>query len=360
MNQQALPDRDFMYQALLNRDSQLDGIFYFGVKTTGIFCRPGCTARNPKKENVDYFDSIQNAMNSGYRPCKICAPLQKSGQAPDWLKQLLDEVHANTENSFKDEDLRARHIEPTRLRRWFQKNYGMTFHAYVKALRINRAFEKMKHQQDVTTTAMDSGYESLSGFHAAFRNVTGLSPSQSRHQSMITLSQFSTPLGPMYAGASDKGLCFLEFTDRKMIDGQIEQLQKQMKAKFVKGKSTILDRVETQLEEYFAGERRDFDLPLDVRGTDFQKLAWEALLQIPSGETRSYQQQADKIGKPKAVRAIASANAKNHIAIVIPCHRVIAKDGGLAGFGGGIWRKKFLLDLEAPEVRDGPRQGNLL
>ncbi|MDH5353829.1 MAG: methylated-DNA--[protein]-cysteine S-methyltransferase [Gammaproteobacteria bacterium] len=171
----------------------------------------------------------------------------------------------------------------------------------------------------------------------------------------------STPLGPMYAGASDKGLCFLEFTDRKMIDGQIEQLQKQMKAKFVKGKSDILDRVETQLEEYFAGERREFDLPLDVRGTDFQKQAWDALLAIPYGEIRSYQQQADKIGKPKAVRAIASANARNHIAIVIPCHRVIARDGGLAGFGGGIWRKKYLLDLEgAIEPGDQPQQQDLL
>ena len=123
----------------------------------------------------------------------------------------------------------------------------------------------------------------------------------------------------------------------------------------------MLDKVEQQMNEYFAGDRRDFDIPLDVRGTEFQKEAWDALLKIPYGETRSYQQQADRIGKPKAVRAIASANAKNHIAIAIPCHRVIAKDGGLAGFGGGIWRKKFLLDLEGAENKDdGPVQGDLL
>ena len=357
---QTLPDEETLYQALLKRDTSLEGIFYFGVKTTGIFCRPSCTARKPLKQNVEYFNSIQSAMQSGYRPCKICSPLARNGEFPDWLKALLDDVHASPEDSFKDEDLLSRNIDPSRVRRWFQKNHGMTFHAYVKALRINRAFEKMKHQQDVTTTAMDSGYESLSGFHTAFRNITGLSPSQSRSQSMITLSQFATPLGPMYAGASDKGLCFLEFTDRKMIDAQIEQLQKQMKAKFIKGKSEILDRAERQLEEYFARERRDFDLPLDVRGTGFQKQAWDALLAIPYGEVRSYQQQADRIGNPKAVRAVASANAKNHIAIVIPCHRVIAKDGGLAGFGGGIWRKRFLLDLEAPEGLGEPRQQELL
>ncbi len=343
---QTLPDEETLYQALLNRDTSLEGVVYFGVKTTGIFCRPSCSARKPLKQNVEYFNSISAAMNSGYRPCKICSPLAKTGEPPDWLNALFNDIHANPEESYKDDDLQARGIDATRVRRWFQKTHGMTFHAYLKALRINRAFEKMKHNQDVTTTAMDSGYESISGFHQAFRHVTGLSPSQSRRQTLITLSQFATPLGSMYAGASEKGLCFLEFVDRKMIDGQIEQLQKQMKASFVAGKSKLLDRVEQQVNEYFTGDRRAFDLALDVQGTDFQKQAWEALLKIPYGETRSYQQQADRIGKPRAVRAIASANAKNHIAIVIPCHRVIAKDGGLAGFGGGIWRKKFLLDLE--------------
>ena len=347
MNQQTLPDPDTMYQALVNRNSQLDGIFYFGVKTTGIFCRPGCTARNPKKENVDYFPSIQNAMESGYRPCKICSSLEKSGQAPDWLKSLLNEIHANPEDSFKDEDLRARHIEPTRVRRWFQKNHGITFHAYIKALRINRAFEKIKNQSDVTSTAFDSGYESLSGFHAAFKSVAGVSPSQAKARSLINISKLSTPLGPMYAGASEKGLCFLEFTDRKMIDQQIEQVQQRMKARFVQAITPVLTAVESQLDEYFNAKRREFEIPLDINGTAFQIKAWQALQQIPYGETRSYQQQAMHIGNNKAVRAIASANAKNHIAIVIPCHRVIAKNGGLAGFGGGVWRKKYLLDLEA-------------
>ncbi len=347
MNQQALPDREFMYQALLNRDSQLDGIFYFGVKTTGIFCRPGCTARNPKKENVDYFASIQKAMDSGYRPCKICSPLEKSGQAPDWLKQLLGEIHANPEDSYKDEDLRARHIEPTRVRRWFQKNHGITFHAYIKALRINRAFEKIKNRSDVTSTAFDSGYESLSGFHAAFKSVAGISPSKAKDRPLVNIAKIATPLGPMYAGASEQGLCFLEFTDRKMIDHQIEQLQQRMEARFVQATTAVLSRVELQLDEYFDDRRREFELPLDISGTPFQIQAWHALQQIPYGETRSYQQQAEKIGNTNAVRAIASANAKNHIAIIIPCHRVIAKNGGLAGFGGGVWRKKYLLDLEA-------------
>jgi len=255
-------------------------------------------------------------------------------------------VHAAPEQSFKDEDLLKRQIDPARVRRWFQKHHGMTFHSYIKALRVNRAFEKMKNNRDVTSTAFDSGYDSLSGFHQAFSDTTGFSPSQSKSQSLVNIMRLSTPLGQMYAGASEQGLCLLEFIDRKMIEEQIAQLQKQLKARFVAGVNKHLTTLETELAEYFAGNRRKFDIPLDIRGSEFQQTAWRALQQIPYGETRSYQQQAVAIGNEKAVRAIASANAKNRIAIVIPCHRVIAKDGGLAGFGGGVWRKKYLLDLE--------------
>ena len=344
---QHLPNEDILYQALLDRDSRLEGTFYFGVKTTGIFCRPGCSARKPKKENVDYFESIQSALAKGYRPCKVCSPLTNTGEAPDWLKPLLDEVHQSPESNFKDAELRMRDIEPTRIKRWFQKHHGMTFHAYVKALRVNRAYRNIKRNGSIIDSAFDSGYESLSGFHAAFKNVAGLNPSQASSQPLVTITQLATPLGPMYAGASERGLCFLEFTDRKLIDDQIEQLQRRMKARFVTGKTPVLTQLETQLAEYFDAGRREFKIPLDMTGTPFQIQAWQALQKIPYGETRSYQQQALEVGNAKAVRAIASANAKNHIAIVIPCHRVIAANGGLAGFGGGVWRKKYLLDLEA-------------
>ena len=247
INQQTIPDEDFMYQALVNRDSSLEGIFYFGVRTTGIFCRPTCSARKPRKENVDYFDSVKSALDSGYRPCKVCSPLTEAGQAPDWLKQLLDEVQAAPEVSFKDEDLRMRQLDPVRVRRWFQKHHGMTFQAYLRALRVNRAFEKMKNRQAVTRTAFDSGYESLSGFHSAFSDTTGFSPSQSRNQSLVNITRLSTPLGQMYAGASEQGLCLLEFIDRKMIDDQIAQLQKQLQARFVTGINRHLSTLEAQL-----------------------------------------------------------------------------------------------------------------
>ena len=347
MKQQTLFDEDTLYQALLNKDTQFEGSFYFGVKTTGIFCRPSCTARKPKKENVAYFTSVDGAMKDGYRPCKICSPLENHGAVPEWLKPLLDDVHSSPQSSFKDQDLEARNIEPARVRRWFQKQHGMTFQSYLKALRINRAFEKIKANESVTDAAFDSGYESLSGFHDAFKNMTGFSPVESSQQTLVNITRIDTPLGVMYAGASDKGLCLLEFTDRKMIDDQIEKLQSQLKARFVPGSNIHLKNLERQLKSYFAGELKDFDIPLDVKGTDFQLTAWQALQQIPFGETRSYGEQANAIGNPNAVRAVASANAKNRIAIVIPCHRVVASNGGLAGFGGGVWRKKYLLDLES-------------
>ena len=350
-----LPDSNQLYQALSNRDTRLEGIFYFGVKTTGIFCRPGCSAKTPLRENVEYFDSIPSAMDRGYRPCKRCHPLKAAGSVPAWAEKLIDEVHKAPELEYRDEDLKQRGVDPVRIRRWFNQQYGMTFHSYLKALRLNRAFEKMKYKSNVTDAAFDSGYESISGFHEAFKLHTGANPSQSKHLNLVTLKKIPTELGPMIAGSSEAGLCFLEFDDRKMIDAQIEQLQQRMKVKFVSGQSEILEQTTREINEYFCGNRQEFTIPLDVQGTDFQQKAWKALCDIPYGETRSYKQQAIIIGNEKSVRAVASANAKNHIAIVVPCHRVIAGNGSLAGFGGGIWRKQFLLEMEASNREQSDR-----
>ena len=347
MKLQSLPDEEVLYQAVIERDTAHQGLFFFGVKTTGIFCRPGCHARPPLRQNIDYFDSIQAALNYGYRPCKLCSPLSKPGETPGWLKALLDDVHVAPERAYKDYDLRQRGLDPTRVRRWFLRHHGMTFHAYIKALRINRAFKKMKNNETVTSVAFDSGYDSLSGFQQAFKNITGLSPTQTSGHTLVNFSHVATPLGPMVAAASERGLCLLEFGDRKQIDVQIAQLRGLLQAIFVKGENGHLKNLEIQLDEYFGGKRRRFDLPLDLAGTAFQLEAWRALQTIPYGQTRSYLDQARAIGRDKAVRAVASANAKNRIAIVIPCHRVIAKNGSLAGFGGGVWRKKYLLDLES-------------
>jgi AraC family transcriptional regulator of adaptative response/methylated-DNA-[protein]-cysteine methyltransferase len=176
--------------------------------------------------------------------------------------------------------------------------------------------------------------------------MTGFNPMHSKENNMITLTRLETPLGPMFAAASDAGLCLLEFTDRRMLETQFERLKKLMKAEIVTGLYPLFAEVDRQLQEYFAGQRHNFELPLDLRGTEFQRRVWQALTEIPYGETRSYQQQAESLGNTQAVRAVARANGENRIAIIVPCHRVIGKDGHLTGYGGGLWRKQKLLELE--------------
>jgi len=335
-----------LYAALCKKDSAFEGLFFFGVKTTGIFCRPTCTAKRPKAEHVEYFSSAKEAIAQGYRACRICRPMALPGQTPSWLKTLLEEIDATPDIRLKAGELRSRGIDPARIRRWFQKHHGMSFQAYLRALRINRAFGRIKSNDSVTDAAFASGYESLSGFSEAFKKATGFAPSESKDKHLVSVMRIVTPLGPMLAGATAEGLCLLEFTDRRMLETQIKILKKRLKAAFMPGKSPHLAALELQLAEYFSGQRKTFDLFLVLPGTPFQGKVWQALQTIPYGETRSYQAQAAAIGHPKAVRAVAKANGDNRIAIVIPCHRVIGKSGKLTGYGGGLWRKQHLLDLE--------------
>ena len=337
---------EIMYNALLNKDRQFEGQFIAGVKTTGIFCRPSCTARKPKKENIEYFETSKEAMSGGYRPCKICKPLEMSGETPVEIKNILKEIEQNPTEKITDYGLIKKGIEPSKVRRWFLKNHGMTFQAYQRLLRINNAFNKIKEGDKVIEAAYDSGYDSLSGFLHTFKKATSINPKESIINNCLTYIRFSTPLGPMMAVASDKGICLFELTDRRMLETELKQLQKHFKSNILPGKSKYFDQLLKQTKEYFDGKRRSFDLQLDTPGTKFQNEVWKVLQTIPYGETRSYKQQAIAIGNVKAVRAVANANGCNRIAIIIPCHRVIGDDGKLVGYGGGLWRKQWLLNHE--------------
>jgi AraC family transcriptional regulator, regulatory protein of adaptative response / methylated-DNA-[protein]-cysteine methyltransferase len=347
VNNSVLPNNNIMYNALLNKDSSYEGIFFAGIKTTGIFCRPTCNARKPKKENVEYFSSVNEALQHGYRPCKVCHPMQYKGEIPIWLKELFNEIDKNQNIKLKDYDLRKRGIDPARVRRWFKNNHGMTFQAYLRLLRINNAFGRIKHGEKVIESAFIGGYESLSGFTESFKKSTGFSPSKSKHENVITVTRILTPLGPMLAGATDDGICLLEFVDRRMLETQIKRLKKYLDAEFVPGNNKHFEKLSDQLKEYFYGKRKTFSVPLNIPGTEFQLRVWKELQNIPYNETRSYKEQAIAINNPKAVRAVARANGDNRIAIIIPCHRVIGNNGELVGYGGGIWRKQYLLNLEA-------------
>ena len=335
-----------MYKALVDKDPSFEGTFIAAVKTTGIFCRPTCTARKPKEENVEFFPTTKEAILRGYRPCKICNPLEKLGETPDYIKDILKDLNSNPSLKFKDWDLTQRGIEPDKIRRWFLKNHGITFHAYQRMFRINSAFNKIQNGESVTSVAFDAGYESLSGFNDSFKSIFGVSPSNSKEKKVINITRLETPLGTMYACAVEQGICLLEFTDRKMLETELKSLAKQLNASIIQGANRHFGLLHDQLAEYFEGKRKEFTVTLFTPGSEFQQTVWKELQNIPYGSTRSYKQQALALKRPEAIRAVANANGMNRISILIPCHRVIGEDGNLTGYGGGIWRKKWLLDME--------------
>lgn len=337
---------EIMYEAIVNKDASFEGLFFTAVKTTGIFCRPSCTARKPKLENVEFLNTSKECILKGYRPCKVCRPLENLNQTPPLYQQIINELTQNPALKFKDYDLKQKGIEPSQIRRWFLKNHGITFQAFQRIFRINSAFKKIQNGESVTNTAFDTGFESLSGFGETFKNIFGVSPKNGRQQNVIDLKRIETPLGTMIACATNQGICLLEFTDRKMLETELKAIAKLLNATIVQGDNKHFDTLEIQLQEYFKGRRKEFSVPLNAQGTDFQHKVWAALQFIPYGQTKSYKEQAIAIGSPESVRAVANANGMNRIAILIPCHRVIGSDGQLTGYGGGLWRKHYLLEFE--------------
>ncbi|MEJ2668041.1 MAG: methylated-DNA--[protein]-cysteine S-methyltransferase, partial [Deinococcales bacterium] len=335
----ALPPREELLRAMLTRDACFDGVAFVAVSSTGIFCLPSCPARKPKPENVRFFASAHEALAAGYRPCLRCHPLEPRGATPEAIRALLSAVEAEPSHRIKDADLRDRGLDPAWVRRWFKKHHGMTFHAYQRGRRLARAIHELADGAPVAHAAFDNGYESLSGFQEALKRITGRSPGSSRDARLVHLTTLSTPLGPMLLGTSERGVCLLEFTDRPMLETQLARLATRLDCAYVPGTTDIGRRLAGELEAYFAGELRAFDTPLHTAGSDFQERVWAELRSIPFGATRSYAEQARRIGSPTAVRAVARANGDNRIAIVIPCHRVIGSDGTLVGYGGGLWRK---------------------
>ena len=350
MNGFELPSRYEMLGAFSSSDSSYDGIFVTGVKTTGIFCRPSCTAKKPHAKNVEFFATPRDALFAGFRPCKRCRPLEFGSPRPDWLHSLLDSIEADPSRRWHDADLRELGLHPDRIRRWFKKHHGMTFQAYSRARRLGKALGQLQLGADVIESAYDNGFESLSGFNEAIRRAHGTSPTGLRDRTILVCTRIPTPLGPMIACADDTALCLLEYADRRQLETQLQRTQKRLDAVLVPGGNQILEAVAEELVAYFAGKLNIFSVPLMLKGTPFQESVWESLCKIPYGKTVSYAYVAEQIGNPAAVRAVARANGDNRIAIIVPCHRVIGKDGSLTGYGGGLWRKRRLLNIESGQL----------
>lgn len=337
---------DEYYQALLSKDVRYEGAFFACISSTGIFCRSSCHARKPKKENVEFVLSSQEALRKGYRPCKLCSPMQVLSDKPDWLTVIFTAIEEQNQDRFSDEDIKNLGVDPNRVRRWFKKNHNMTFQAYLRSLRMGKAFGHLNQGGKVIDAAMEHGYESLSGFTHAFKQLTGKSPKNITGNKVIESYQLLTPLGPMLAASINEKICLLEFNDRRMLETELIAIQKYFKAPIVLKKNKVITQLQGELKEYFAGKRKIFSVALHMVGSDFQKHVWQVLMDIPYGQVRSYKQQAEAMKHHKAVRAVANANGANKMAIIIPCHRVIGSDGSLCGYGGGLERKRQLLKLE--------------
>ncbi|MFP5597650.1 bifunctional transcriptional activator/DNA repair enzyme AdaA [Kluyvera sp. 142486] len=340
---------DTWYQALLARASEYTGVFYVGVKTTGVFCISVCRARKPKRENVEFYRDFKSALDAGFRPCKVCRPTENACSAPDFIEQALELVRQTPKARVSDTHLREHHISPERVRRWFLHHHGITFQAFQRMQRVNVALQELKSGRSATDVAFDSGYESLSGFGYTYKKLTGSSPVTV--QPSLLIHRFTTPIGPMFVCASERGVCLLEFVDRRMLETEFSDIQRLLNARIIAGQNDHTRQAEKEIGEYFAGQRRHFTLALDTPGSDFQRRVWQALCLLPCGETTHYQALAEALNKPTAARAVAAANGANRIAIVIPCHRVIGKDGSMTGYGGGIARKAWLLEHESKIAR---------
>lgn len=355
-----LPSVPIMYRAMLDRDTTFEGVFYVAVKTTGIFCRPICPARKPKIENVEFFASVQEALYAGYRPCARCSPLEREKKAPELVLRLCEAIEKAPERRITSSDLRSMGIDPSTARRQFLRYYSMTFQAYHRARRMGSALHEIRDGESVIGAQLDHGFESASGFWEAFKQIFGTPPSKAEEVNCLFAKWIDTPLGAMVAIGNNEGIHVLEFVDRRGLENEISRLRKRAKSFIVPGSNAHLESISKEVKDYYAGISDEFATPLVISGSPFEKAVWNLLRAIPPGETRSYGDMAKELGTPKAMRAVGRANGRNCLAIAIPCHRVIRADGSLCGYGGGIWRKKWLLDHERKaksEVLSGARSG---
>ena len=317
---------------------------------TGTFCLPECRKAPGKRAARRDFEHARDALAAGFRPCRTCTPLLTGIADPAWLVPLMHEVESEPARRWHDHDLQMMGLEPDIVRRWFVANHGFTFHAYTRLRRLGAALRQIQHGEAVNEAVVASGFDSEHSFREAFAQVFGNPPSAVDRESSIWINRIATPLGSMIVGVHDNGLCLLEFAERRMLDTQLKRLTQRMGRVFLPGDHPLMEQVRQELEAYFNGSLRTFTVPVISPGTVFQESVWQALREIPYGETRSYADVAARIGHDDAVRAVGRANGDNRIAIIIPCHRVVGADGELTGYGGGLWRKEYLLALEQAQA----------
>lgn len=333
------------YQAVLNKDSQYEGSFFVGVKTTGVFCRPTCPARKPKFENCEFFDSAASALQAGYRACKRCKPLLHPNHSSDLVTVLLAAVHANPARRWSEADFQAFGVDASTVRRQFKRRFGVTFIQYARARRLGLAKQLMSEGVSVIDAQLGAGYESGSGFRESFSKLVGVAPSKSSRD-LLRSAFFDTPLGPMLGISDDRVLYLLEFVDRAGLATEVARLQNRLQRSAVPDFSLPLEQLGSELVAYFDGTLSRFETPVSCFGTVLERAVWQVLKAIPLGEVCSYEAVAVLAKQASSVSEVAQASVANRLAIVVPCHRVFWRSGELGDYGGGVARKRWLVNHE--------------
>ena len=335
-------DADTAWAAFMRRDRSWDGRVIGAVKTTGIYCKPSCPARRPKREHVDFYATAEEARAAGFRPCLRCKP-DEVGRDREAVAKAVKIIEQAEEAPVLTDLANAVGYAPHYFQRLFKRELGVSPAEYARGLRNQRAEAALRDNGRITDAVYDAGYSSPSGFYSDAKERLGMTPSAWRdggRGETIRWTSFDSPLGPMLIASTSKGICRLTFDDS---ESSLKRLFPN--ATIVKDDGGLKELVEGALTaiEHPGAARQ---LPIDVAGTAFQEAVWRELRRIPLGETRSYAQIAAAIGQPKAVRAVGTANGDNHVAVLIPCHRVIRSDGSLGGYAGGLDRKRKLLAAE--------------
>jgi AraC family transcriptional regulator of adaptative response/methylated-DNA-[protein]-cysteine methyltransferase len=337
---------ELQWQQILSRDVRQDGRFVFAVRTTGVYCRPSCPSRRPRRDSVEFFTSPQAAERAGYRACLRCKPTQISEQAQYVIRarQLLD----NSESVVTLQELSRRvGVSAFHLQRLFKRSTGLSPREYQAARRTQQVKSRLRAGIDVTTSLYEAGYGSPSRLYEVADQQLGMTPATygkggSGEQIAFTIAD--SALGKILVAATQRGLCAIRFgEDAKLIE---RELRGEFHAADIHRDDNGLRQFVASILSAFATQKTQLDLPLDIRATAFQQKVWSALRQIPAGETRSYSEVAKSLGDPSATRAVARACASNPVALVIPCHRVVRENGDLAGYRWGVQRKEELLRRE--------------
>jgi len=340
---------DARWEAVRRRDPAADGAFYYSVRTTGVYCRPSCAARLARRENVDFHLTREDAERAGFRPCKRCRP-NEAGLAERHaatVAKACSLIDAADEMPSLDALADAVGLSRYHFHRVLRAVTGVTPKAYADARRGERVRQELARSETVTQAIYGAGFNSNGRFYAASDNLLGMTPTEYRaggNGNVIRFAVGECSLGSILVAATDKGVCAIEFGDDP--DALVHALQDRFpKAQLVGGDHTF-EQLVAKVVGFIEAPARGLDLPLDIRGTAFQKRVWNAIRDIPAGATASYAELARRIGRPSASRAVAQACASNTLAVAIPCHRVVRRDGGLSGYRWGVERKEALLTRE--------------